>query len=235
MHQQRLNYKIPVSYEYGRWVRHAGVEDACSRIALWLVQGGALWLGSEVIAGKTHFLHAIKQEHPHVGLIFPSDKKEPAVKLVRRWVEELEPYAYWIVDLAAGSLNCSHGLALFHLIERAREMNRPLLISWRCDENDLAPPELSSRMRMMERVSMCSPKTDQDLRAVMYAVAEGLQWQVKDSVLSLMLAQLPRSLAEQITALTQLESASLEERQRITQAWAKKKLNLDRAETIIDQ
>ncbi|MES0370939.1 MAG: hypothetical protein ABUK11_01550 [Mariprofundaceae bacterium] len=227
MHQQRLNYKIPVNYEYGRWVRHAGVEHACSRIALWLVQGGTLWLGSEGIAGKTHFLHAIKQEHPHVGLVVLGDRQEPAVRLVQNWVEELEPYAYWIVDLAAGAVNRSQGLALFHLIERAREMNRPLLISWRCDEGDLAPAELSSRMRMMERASMDSPKTDRDLRAVMYAVAEGLQWQVKESVLSLMLEQLPRNLTEQIAALTQLESASLEERQRITQAWAKKKLNLD--------
>lgn len=227
MHQQRLNYKIPVSYEYGRWVRHAGVEGACSRIALWLVQGGALWLGSEDVAGKTHFLQAIKQEHPHAGLIYPDDRQAPAASLVRSWIEALEPYAYWMVDLAAGPVDSSHGLALFHLIERAREMNRPLLISWRCNENDLAPPELSSRMRMMERVAMASPKRDQDLRAVMQAVAEGLQWQVKDSVLSLMLAQLPRSLPEQITALTQLESASLEERQRITQAWAKQKLNLD--------
>ena len=75
----------------------------------------------------------------------------------------------------------------------------------------------------------------QHKRAVMHAVAEGLQWQVKDSVLSLMLAQLPRSLADQITALTQLESASLEERQRMTQAWAKKRLNLDQAATIKDQ
>ncbi|MDX8404278.1 MAG: hypothetical protein R8K54_07715 [Mariprofundaceae bacterium] len=230
MHQQRLNYKIPVSYEYGGWVRHAGVEDACNRIALWLVQGGMLWLGSEGMAGKTHFLHAIKQEHPHVGLVFSDGRQEPSVRLVHQWVEELESYAYWMVDVPAGPVDSSHGLALFHLIERAREMNRPLLISWRCDENNLAPLELSSRMRMMERITMDSPKTDQDLKAVMHAVAEGLQWQVKESVLSLMLAQLPRSLAEQITALTQLESASLEERQRITQAWAKKKLNIETSE-----
>jgi len=227
MYQQRLNYKIPVSYEYGRWVRHVGVEDACSRIALWLVQGGTLWLGSEAAAGKTHFLHAVKQEHAHVGLVLANEQQEPAASLVRHWVETLEPYVYWMVDLEAGSISGAHGLALFHLIERAREMNRPLLISWRCEEHDLAPPELSSRMRMMERVLMAAPKADDDLRAVMHSVAEGLQWQVKDSVLSLMLTQLPRNLSEQITALMQLESASLEERQRMTQAWAKEKLNLD--------
>lgn len=229
MRQQRLDYKIPVSYEYGRWIRHAGVEQACNRIALWLVRGGMLWLSSAEVAGKTHFLHAMQREHPHVGLIVADAGQEPAVRLVRRWLEALEHHACWIVDVEAGPISSAQGLALFHLIERAREMNRPLLISWRCEEGDLAPAELSSRMRMMERISMASPKTDDALRGVMQSVAEGLQWQVKDSVLSLMLTQLPRSLPAQIEALTQLESASLEEQQRITQAWAKEKLNLNRA------
>jgi chromosomal replication initiation ATPase DnaA len=106
-------------------------------------------------------------------------------------------------------------------------MNRPLLISWRCHEEQLSPPELSSRMRMMERAGMSPPVADSDLKAVMQSVADGLQWQVKESVLSLMLTHLPRTLEQQIKALTELESASLEERQRITQAWAKEKLNLD--------
>lgn len=227
MQQQRLNYKIPVTYPYGRWVRHAGVEQACARIALWLVQGGMLWLGSEEMAGKTHFLHAVSQEHPHVGLIRVDGQPEAAVRLVRSWLDTLEPHAYWIVDMPAGPVSGAYGLALFHLIERAREMNRPLLISWRCDESELAPPELSSRLRMMERIAMAAPAVDNDLRAVMQSVADGLQWQVKDSVLSLMLTHLPRGLEPQIAALTELESASLEERQRITQAWAKEKLNLE--------
>ncbi len=227
MQQQRLNYKIPVTYPYGRWVRHAGVEQASNRIALWLVQGGMLWLGSDELAGKTHFLHALSQEHPHVGLVRADGKPEAAVRLVRSWLDELHPYAYWVVDMEPGPAGSVHGLALFHLIERAREMNRPLLISWRCDESELAPPELSSRMRMMERVSMGAPVADSDLRAVMQSVADGLQWQVKESVLSLMLTHLPRRLEQQIKALTELESASLEQRQRITQAWAKEELNLD--------
>lgn len=74
---------------------------------------------------------------------------------------------------------------------------------------------------------MSAPVADADLRAVMQSVADGLQWQVKESVLSLMQTHLPRTLEEQIKALTELESASLEERQRITQAWAKAKLNLE--------
>ncbi|HKI60455.1 MAG TPA: hypothetical protein VKA23_05425 [Mariprofundaceae bacterium] len=227
MQQQRLNYKIPVTYPYGRWVRHVGVEQASNRIALWLVQGGMLWLGSDEVAGKTHFLHALQQEHHHVGLVCADQSPQPSVRLVRNWLEQLEPFAFWMVDLPAGPLDSAHGLALFHLIERAREMNRALLIAWRCDESDLTPAELSSRMRMMERINMAAPVADNDLKAVLLSVADGLQWQVKESVLSLMLTHLPRRLEQQIKALTDLESVSLEERQRITQAWAKEKLNLD--------
>ncbi len=227
MQQQRLNYQIPVTYNYGRWVRHAGVEQASNRIALWMVQGGTLWLGSDEMAGKTHFLHALSQEHPHVGLVRADARPEAAVRLVGRWFDHLESYACWMVDIEAGPVSRVHGLALFHLIERAREMNRPMLIAWRCDDGDLAPSELSSRMRMMERIDMRAPVADSDLRAVMQSVADGLQWQVKESLLSLMQTHLPRTLEQQIKALTELESASLEERQRITQAWAKEKLNLE--------
>jgi len=227
MQQQRLNYKIPETYPYGRWVRHGGVEQACSRIALWLVQGGMLWLGSEAAAGKTHFLNALKQEHPHIGLVSIDVKPEPAVTLVRNWLSQLEPTAYWMVDLPAGAVSRSLGLALFHLIERAREMNRPLLISWRCGDEELAPPELSSRLRMVEQANMAPPVADDDLKAVLLSVAEQLQWQVKESVLNLMVTRLPRTLTDQIEALKELESASLQERKRMTQAWAERQLNLD--------
>jgi len=227
MRQQALNYTIPVRYEYGRWMRHAGVEQACSRIALWLVRGGMLWLSSEGVAGKTHFLSALQNEYPQVGLVTADDEQGASVQLVSRWLDTLAPHAYWAIDFPAGALNAAQGTALFHLIERAREMNRPLLISWRCDESELAPPELSSRMRMMERTSMQPPVSDADLRSVLVAAAEGLQWQVKDSLLSLMLTRLPRRLPDLIEALKQLEAASLQDRQRITQAWAEKRLGLD--------
>lgn len=227
MQQQALNYTLPVRYEYGRWVRHAGVEQACNRIVLWLVRGGMLWLASDQEAGKTHFLTALQAEHPHIGLISVDAGRQPSVRLVQQWLEKLEPFASWIVDLPAGALSRAHGLALFHLIERAREMNRPLLISWRCKESELAPPELSSRLRMMERTLMQSPACDSELRAVLLAVAEGMQWQVKESLLSLMLSRLPRRLTDQVDALRQLEAASLQDRQRITQAWAEKQLNLN--------
>jgi len=229
MQQQRLKFNIPVSYEYGNWIRHSGVENGCSRIALWLIQGGVLWLNSDGMAGKTHFLHALKQEHPHVGLVIADGAEEPSVRLVEGWLKQLEPFACWMVDLPAGPTSRTCGLALFHLIERAREMNRSLLISWRCGDDELAPAELSSRMRMMEQAMMLPPSSDQEMKRIIYSVAEELQWDVKESVVSLMLSRLPRTIADQVDALKQLDSAALEERRRITQAWAKEKLNLDRA------
>ncbi|MDT8375711.1 MAG: hypothetical protein RQ867_03115 [Mariprofundaceae bacterium] len=228
MQQQRLNFNIPVSYTYGSWIRHSGVEHGCNRIALWLVQGGMLWLNSDGVAGKTHFLHALKQEHPHAGLVLVGAGQEPSVRLVEGWLRQLEPFACWMVDLPAGPVSRACGLALFHLIERAREMNRSLLISWRCGDDALAPAELSSRMRMMEQATMAPPSSDQDMRAIIHSVADELQWSVKESVVSLMLSQLPRTIGDQVDALKQLESAALEDRRRITRIWAKEKLKLDR-------
>ena len=229
MKQQRLKFNIPVSYTYGNWIRHGGVESGCNRIALWLVQGGMLWLNSNSVAGKTHFLHALKREHPYVGLVVVEGVQEPSIRLVERWVKQLEPSACWMVDLPAGPVSKACGLALFHLIERAREMNRSLLISWRCRDDELAPAELGSRMRMMEQAKMLLPSSDQEMKSIIYSVAEELQWNVKESVVSLMLSQLPRTIADQIDALKQLESAAFEDRRRITQAWAKEKLKLDRS------
>ncbi|MFC1537068.1 hypothetical protein ACFL48_04580 [Pseudomonadota bacterium] len=229
MQQQRLKFNIPTSYRYGNWIRHSGVENGCNRIALWLIQGGVLWLNSDGMAGKTHFLHALKQEHPHVGLVIADGAEEPSVRLVEGWLKQLEPFACWAVDLPAGPISRTCGLALFHLIERAREMNRSLLISWRCGDDELAPAELSSRMRMMEQAMMLPPSSDQEMKQIIHSVAEELQWDVKESVVSLMLSQLPRTIVDQVNALKQLESAALEERRRMTQAWAKEKLNLDRA------
>jgi len=188
-----------------------------------------LWLNSDGVTGKTHFLHALKQEHPHMGLVVIDGEKAPSIRLVEHWLKQLKPHACWMVDLPAGPVSRACGLALFHLIERAREMNRPLLISWRCEDDALAPAELSSRMRMMEQAVMMPPSSDAEMKQILNSVAEELQWNVKESLISLMLTHLPRTVADQVSALKQLESASLEDRRRMTQAWAKEKLNLDRS------
>ncbi|MDX8395918.1 MAG: hypothetical protein R8K22_05855 [Mariprofundaceae bacterium] len=224
MRQQRLEFHIPNQNHYGQWIRHAGVETASARIALWLVQGGMLWLSSNQAAGKSSFLHVLSHEHSHVGIVSFPDQPLPALKLVESWLQMLNSHVCWVIDLPAGPLSPAVGFAVFHMIERAKEMNRPLLISWRCEACDLAPPELSSRLHMFERAEMESPRTDSDLKAVLVSVAQGLQWQVKESLLHVIMFHFSRSLEDQVHALRQLDAASLEERARLTQAWAKAQL-----------
>jgi hypothetical protein len=223
--QQRLQFAELPRDDYGRWVRHAGVEDACNRLALWLIQGGRLWLSSETMAGKSHFLSALKQEHPRMGLSMPKPG-QTALRQVECWLSELSPYAYWAIDMPAGKASHSTAMALFHLIERAREMNRALLIAWRCPNEALAPPELASRLRMFERIEMEEPVADAELKAVLRSAASALHWEIPETISRLMLTHLPRSLDVQIKALHQLEAVSLEERARISQSWAKQVLQI---------
>lgn len=225
MRQQRLQFAELPRDDYGAWVRHAGVEDAYNRLALWLVNGGRLWLASEDVSGKSHFLQALQQEHPRMGMVSPQPGLA-ALKQVDRWLAELKAHAYWVVDMPAGAAPAATGTALFHLIERAREMNRAILVAWRCSNEALAPPELASRLRMFERVEMQAPQDDAALQAVLRSAAHVLHWDVPEQIVRLMLTHLPRRLDIQIDALRQLEAASLEERARITQAWAKQVLKL---------
>lgn len=224
MHQQRLQLQIPPRPDYGRWVRHHGVEAACGRLALWLVQGGALWLTSDEKAGKSHFVQALQKEHPHIGLVQAEPLQHAAFKQTEQWVQALSPAACWIVDMAAQGVSRQSGLALFHLMERAREMNRPLLIVWRDGGCSDIPPELMSRLRMLEQVRMEPPRSDADLLAVLRSISEEMQWRVGENILSFLMQELPRDLESQMYALRQLESDSLKLPHRMTQAWAREHL-----------
>ncbi|MFQ5582215.1 MAG: hypothetical protein ACE5F3_06280 [Mariprofundaceae bacterium] len=226
LRQQRLGLVIPPSYDYGHWERHAGVEDACNRIALWQVHGGRIWLTSEAVAGKTHLLHALQQEQPQLGLICVSAQNPGhAFGQVQAWLTMLESRAFWAVDIPAGALLPASGLALFHLIERARDMRRPLLVAWRCPEEAMAPPELASRLKSMERIEFASPRSDHELRMVLRSVASSLQWDVKENVLDVLLAQLPRKLDVLIPALKRLETTSIGRgKRRISQAWTRQQI-----------
>jgi len=221
--QQLLDLHLPPHYEYGDWVRHAGVEAAHNRLALWLVHGGRLWLTSNAPAGKTHLLHALAKEHTHVGLVAPYQETTPALRQVQAWLDQLSDDAYWIIDIAAGPMPRTTAIALFHLLERAREMNRHVVIAWRKSIASL-PPELASRLAALERIDMHPPENDHDLIAVLKSVAAVRQWTVGDSVLQLMLIHLPRHLPGIIEALEDLENSSLAERKRLTRTWASKQI-----------
>lgn len=227
MQQQILNLRLPASLTYGQWVRHIGVSEAQDRLALWLVHGGNLWISSPDVAGKTHLFHALKQEHAHLGLVSVAAKAEwPTMVLVRRWLVDLQDKAWWLLDVPAGPLDSVVGLALFHLIERAREMHRPLAVAWRCPPSALAPPELTSRLKAMPFQCMQPPQSDQDLRAIMLSVATAQQWEIDAAAIDILLTHLPRRLACLLKALDVLAARSLVERKRPSMAWVRKQLPL---------
>lgn len=225
MRQQLLNIGLPPGYAWAEWVRHAGVEAANNRLALWLVHGGRLWLTSEVPAGKTHLSHVLAGEHPHLGLLrVQADSSASSTRLVAAWLEELGNAAWWLIDMPAGPVRRATAIALFHLLERGREMQRPIALAWRIEDTGELPPELVTRMATLERVEMHPPLSDAELTEVLHAVAASRQWHVDDAVIRLMLTYLPRDLGGLIVAMGQMEKASLAERKRLTARWASRQI-----------
>ena len=225
MQPRLLHFSPPTQCDLHTWVHHHGTSSACARLAIWVIHGGMLWLTSNSPAGKTHLIHSLQQAHPELAVVTPSTSL-PALKQVSTWLETLDSHAYWCIDLPAGLMPHNTGLAIFHMIERAKAMNTALLIAWHCPDDKLAPLELASRMRMMEQTCIAPPESDEDLRMVLRAVAKQLQWDISESLINVMINYLPRDLNSQIQALRHLEAASAEERVRISQAWAREKLNV---------
>jgi len=225
MQQQFLHFSSPLQHDYRMWVHHSGSAVACAKVAMWMNQGGFLWLTSDEPAGKSHLLHALEQECPQLKRVEPGKRLNP-IKQVACWLDSLVDADLWALDLHAGKLPERTALALFHLIERAKESQHALLISWRCPDDELQPEELASRLRMMEKVSIQAPETDEDLRRVLKSTARQLHWDIPEALIKVLLQHLPRDLGIQMDALHRLEAASLEERTRLTQKWAKKKLQL---------
>jgi len=226
MRQQRLDLSIPPHYDYGDWIRHPGVEQACSRLALWLVQGGRLWLRSADVAGKTHLLEALRREHPYMGMVHVRNEAGfSSLQLVAQWVRQLEGTSFWVADVPAGPLHQAAGHALFHWLERARDMNRPVLIAWRCAQTELAPPELRSRLNAMEHVDMAGPTSDAERLAILYSVASSKQWQIPEGTLEVMLRFLPRDLESLLKALQHLdEQHAAGSRKRVSRTWVTEQL-----------
>jgi len=225
MRQQLLDIDLPPTYAYAEWVRHPGVEGAHNRLALWLVHGGRLWLSSEAPAGKTHLAHILVAEHPHLGFLrIQADGQMPSSRQVAAWMDLLGNHAWWLIDVPTGPLPRATSIALFHLLERSREAQRPVALMWRNNDFSDTPPELVSRLATLERVDMQAPNSDKGLAAVLQAVATSRQWQVDEGVIRLMLTYLPRDLNYLLNALGQMEKASLAERKRLTARWASRQI-----------
>ncbi|MDX8401909.1 MAG: hypothetical protein R8K47_04690 [Mariprofundaceae bacterium] len=223
--QQTLAIDIPPQRDYGVWVRHRGVEEACNRMALWLVRGGRLHLDSAAPAGKSHLLRALAEEHPGRLGVVEAVGGGGAHRLVEQWHERLARHPFWAVDLPAGAAPPAVALALFHLLERARDERRPIVVAWRAPDDGL-PPELSSRLRAMASVRMQPPAEDADWRAVLLSMARAMQWHVPAHALDPLFEQLPRDLGAMDEALARLERAALAERKRISRAWVARQVAL---------
>ncbi len=213
--QQILELPLRARKHYGSWVRHPQVDEAAARLALWFVQGGLLWLSSNEVAGKSHLLQALGEEHPQVAMLDGKHSGGSSIEQLQVWLQACAHSAYWILDLSAGPLPQANAYAVFHLIERAKEMNRSLLISWRCEEQDLQPPELRSRLLMFERVDMAAPLSDEDLSSVLQSVLLTMQWDMKETVLPTLLSHVPRNLSELLAAIERLDNYSRQNSVRI--------------------
>lgn len=224
--QLRLQMEIPVSHEYGTWLRHAGVEVACDRLALWSVHGGMLWLTSEGVAGKSHLLRTLATEYAissmlHVDTTIGTQLN--SLELAQQWEKHLSEQHHWLIDMHAGTMDLSLAHALFHLIERGRDQQVPMAIAWRGDLQNL-PAELSSRLLAMEKVAMSAPALDDDLLQILHASAGNLQWDIRAQVLQAMLTYLPRQLDVLVAALHELETLSFEQKHKPGPAWVKQQL-----------
>jgi len=224
--QMRLALSLQERYDYGDWIRHGGVDAACNRVALWCVHGGSLWLRSIEPAGKTHLLRTLAREHRHIALLeVPADAppNKPAWQLVQQWMMEMEERPMWMLDVHTGALAVPVAQALFHCLERARDLQRPLALAWR-GEAEALPPELSSRLLAMEQCLLSPPSDDKTLLRILHSSAGRLQWEIRQQALQTMLTYLPRRLDVLVPALRELERRSFEQRHRPGPAWLKQQL-----------
>jgi len=224
----RLQMNLPPVYDYGAWIRHAGVEDGCDRLALWSVHGGRLWLASDVVAGKSHLLRTVAADQAFVGMLdvladTDANHSSNSWQLAQQWMELFQGCSHWLIDVPSGDIEQSVAHALFHILERARDLQRPVVIAWRGDINHL-PPELSSRLLAMEKIDMAAPPDDNVLLQVLRSSACNLQWAIREQVLQAMLTYLPRQLDVLVAALKTLEAMSFEQKHKPGPAWVKQQL-----------
>ncbi len=213
--QNPLPLNLPLQLTHAGWVNHAGVSDACATMALWCVQGGGVWLRSDGAAGKSHLLHALAMEQAECRLITISPDAQASSQVQSaRWLAQLEDGRRWMVDVPAGALPDASQLALFHLIERAREQESSLVVGWRCADAMIARPELLSRLRTLTQVMMMPPHEDAVLLAVIDAELARMQWKLHPGVQRYLLTHTSRQLDRLLQTLHGLQVQSLARQMR---------------------
>ena len=217
--QQVLDLVARLDTGWQGWVRHAGVEEACARVALWLAHGGALWLDSPGAAGKSLLLRLVHEAEPRTALCVP----RPAEDLLRHWLACAQGRSHWMLDLSGMRVPRAVALAGFHLMERARAAGAHMLVAVRREALDHAPPELASRVRAMPHVVL-GPPDDEALARILREELRRRQWDAPPALVRALLEHAPRRLDAQIELLDALDKAALRERVRVTKAWVLRKL-----------
>jgi len=213
--QPLLPLHLPYQFSHDGWVNHDGVVEGCAALALWAVEGGVIWLRSEEVAGKSHLLNALAVEHGDSALVeVASGVDASSQQQSAEWLRQLQAANWWLVDVAAGGVAHGSQLALFHLLERAKQHHHPLLFAWRCADAAIEAPELRSRLRSLRQVKISPPQDDGALLAVMHAELERMQWQMHEAVQRYLLRHTSRRLDCLLRTLHQLHSQSISRQMR---------------------
>ncbi len=74
---------------------------------------------------------------------------------------------------------------------------------------------------------MAAPEDDEDLRRVLDAVLQHMQWEMKDTVLPTLLQHVPRTLDDLLVAISKLDAYSVTHKTKMNAALALRVLKPD--------
>lgn len=210
--------QLPLALAYApQYGRDTFVPGASNHAALRLIESWPDWHSSVVLvsgprgSGKTHLAHiwAKRADAPILEAAGLSISMLPGLE---------DGGAMVIEDVDAATFPET---ALFHLINRTKEVRASLLVTSReaAGSWGVSLPDLRSRLRMAAAVALGAPD-DELLRKVMVKLFADRQLIVDKQVVNYLLVRMHRSLGFAATVVRALDVAALAAGRRITRAVA---------------
>ena len=207
---QQLPLALAYAPQYGRDAFMAGASNAA---ALRLIESWPDWPSPVVLvsgqtgSGKTHLAH-IWAEHAGARIL------EGAGLGIATLPEIEAGGALVIEDVDAGTVPEA---ALFHLINRAKELGASLLMTARepADRWPVSLPDLRSRLRLATPAVLGEPD-DELLRKVLVKLFADRQLIVDSQVIDYLIVRMERSLSFAVLLVRALDSAALAAGRSIT-------------------